>query len=163
MAKKTIDTARMIQVQWMQRPDLGGVFRLFANCSEKCRSLDELIACLESTDTVGLVATADGQLVGFAIYQLQRPFSEVILQDLVVLTSWRRQGVGTLLLEAVRAKLTQGYDRVTALVSETNLTGQLFLRDGGFQAVDVLIEPDTEQVTYVMECQLPVHSTAQPS
>jgi ribosomal protein S18 acetylase RimI-like enzyme len=163
MAKKTIDTARMIQVQWMQRPNLGGVFRLSANCSEKCRALDELVACLESTDTVGLVATAEGQLIGFAIYQLQRPFSEVILQHLAVLPTWRRQGVGTLLLEAVRAKLAQGYDRVTALVSETNLAAQLFLRDRGFQAVDVRIDPDTEQTTYVMECQLPAHSTGQPS
>jgi len=80
---------------------------------------------------MGRVAESAGSAVGFALYEARRPTIEV--HKLVVDAEYRGLGVGEALVRALAAKLDGAtWGRLLINVRETNLDGQLFLREQGF-------------------------------
>jgi ribosomal protein S18 acetylase RimI-like enzyme len=98
---------------------------------------DDIQECFRSIDTIGKVVEVEGHVVGFLIYQLDRDEHEVVIKAVAVAPDWRRHGVGRGAIGSLDRKLAQGYERISAMVPESNLAMQLLLRDVGFRAVRV--------------------------
>jgi len=154
-------SAPAVSLHWLGAGDFARAFRLVSLWPVPGWDVGDLGACLRSVDTAGVVAEVQGQLAGAVVYRMQRALSEVIIRGLVVVPAWRRRGVGTRLLGAVRAKLLGGYDRVSVVVPETATAAQLFLRASGFKAVQVLRSYFGDEAGYVMELQA-AEATSQP-
>jgi ribosomal-protein-alanine N-acetyltransferase len=131
--------------------DLPAVLQIAADCPELQWPRDEILECLRSPDTIGLVAEVNGRVIGFLVYRLDRSLHEVFVKTIAVAPAWRRHGVGRALLRAVDRHLSQGYDGVRMVVPETSLLLQLLLRDGAYRAVRLLRNWYGEEHAYLME------------
>jgi ribosomal-protein-alanine N-acetyltransferase len=151
----TTEQSAPVRLRWLQRRDIGCVFRIGATWSSLGASADEFVDCVESMHSAGIVAEAQGCVVGFVIYQLQRAFSEVIIKNIVVMPVWRRHGIGRGLLNLVKSKLDAGYDRLIAIAPESNVVAQLFLRQEGFTAVRILADYFQTDGGLIMSCESP--------
>lgn len=83
-----------------------------------------------------MVAEYGGRVVGFMVYELHK--ARIELLRLAVRPEFRREGVGRRMVARLVGKLTWMRDRVALHVRESCLDAQLFLRDCGFRAVDVV-------------------------
>src|SRR5690606_32542002 len=98
---------------------------------------DDFINCLRQRNCIGMVADHADKVVGFMIYELHKTRLHVL--NFAVSAEARRRGVGTQMLAKLRGKLSeQRRNRILLEVRETNLAAQLFFRDTGFKAVNVL-------------------------
>lgn len=119
-----------IQIRHMDRHDLRAVGQI----EETCFSdpwLPEVIGwSVARQQASGLVAICEGEVVGYAIYQLESDDrgSLIRLSRLAVHPAMRRIGIGEMLLEAVEARMTLVRRRLLIPVRESNLAGQLFLK-----------------------------------
>lgn len=88
----------------------------------------------------GYVATDCDQPIGFIIYEFDGGETTVNILNMVVRPDYRRQGVGTMLLDKLiqsNAVTRRNYD-IHAKVRESNLAAQLFLKKHDFEAIGVL-------------------------
>ena len=85
-------------------------------------------------DTTGIVATWHGEIVGFAIYALrgEGPTSCIEVKRLAVAEHARRCGIGGILLDNIISRLTLVRRTIVFPVRESNLVGQLWLKEYGF-------------------------------
>jgi ribosomal-protein-alanine N-acetyltransferase len=158
--------------------DLLQVWRIEQQTATRRWTVQDFLTVLQSGHTVGQIAEAGDQIIGYIIYTVQSvtqsdgpendsihsPFSgphahfseqplNLVLLHLVVHPEWRRQGVGLALLGRLTKKLRQADDRIQSTVPEGNLAAQLLLREGGFKAVRVLRGYYGEEDGYLMERQ----------
>ena len=114
-------------------------------------AVDDLTRILKGQYTLSIVAEDRGLIQGYAIYELL-PI-RVNLLRLAVSPDHRGHGVGTRLIERVKAKLSIGGRlRLKIHVRESNLDAQLFLRSQGFRAnkIEHGHFRDTKEDAYVM-------------
>ena len=85
-------------------------------------------------DTTGIVATWQGEIVGFAIYALrgEGPASCIEVKRLAVAEHARRCGIGGMLLDDIIGRLTLVRRTIVFPIRESNLVGQLWLKEYGF-------------------------------
>ncbi len=138
-------------LRWLITADLPQVLQLAEDFPGLPWGAEDFQECFRSLDTIGKVVEVDGAVIGFLIYQLDREEREVIVRCLAVAPAWQRHGVGLSMVHSLEKKLDQGYERVSALVPETNLPLQLLLRGAGFRAVRVLRRYYDEEDAYLME------------
>lgn len=138
-------------LRWLITADLPHVLQLAEDCPGLQWSPEDFQECFRSLDTIGKVVEVDGAVIGFLVYQLDRDEREVIVRCLAVAPGWQRRGVGLSMVRSLEKKLAQGYERVSALVPETNLPLQLLLRSAGFRAMRVLRRYFDEEDAYLME------------
>ncbi|MBT1450894.1 ribosomal protein S18-alanine N-acetyltransferase [Glaciecola sp. XM2] len=78
-----------------------------------------------------LAAVIDGQVVGYVIVS-QRP-GEAEIEDICVSEAFREQGIGSMMLKEVLARLTRAnIDTVYLEVRQSNLSAQRLYRNFGF-------------------------------
>jgi ribosomal protein S18 acetylase RimI-like enzyme len=77
----------------------------------------------------------------------------VNLLNIVVAPEWRRQGIGTSMLEILDQGPWRAAPSIQMLVPETNLPLQLFLRAVGYKAICVVRECFDSEDAYLMERQ----------
>jgi ribosomal-protein-alanine N-acetyltransferase len=150
----TMDAQQAVQVQirWMIRRDMPDVLQIERASFEFAWSEDDFIRCLRQRNCIGMVADVDDRIVGFMIYELHR--ARLHLLNLAVHPAWRRRGVGAAMVRKLVGKLSQQRrTRITLEVRETNLAAQLFFRQQGFRAVNVLrnFYEDSPEDAYVMQ------------
>lgn len=90
-------------------------------------------------------------VVGFIMGLLRE--EEVFIHHIVTIREHRRKGVGrVLVISLLTEALRQRRFKAVLQVRETNLGAQLFLRDSGFSAVDILHKyyGDTGEDAYLM-------------
>jgi len=112
--------------------------------------------CLGARNCLSMVAEQDKTVVGFMIYE--RDKTRLHILNLAVHPQRRRQKVGAALVKRLTSKLSTRRTRITLKVRETNLGAQLFFRQQGFRAVDVLPGhyEDTGEDAYLMTWKLPI-------
>lgn len=102
---------------------------------EFCWGRDRWHQELSQQHVAGRVARLDGQIVGFSLYAMMRGYYS--LQRLVVAESWRRQRIGTDLMNCLKIQV-QNHEHphgITAVIPETFDAAALWLQDQGFDAV----------------------------
>jgi ribosomal protein S18 acetylase RimI-like enzyme len=124
-------------LRWLITADLPAVLEIAEECLGPEWDGEDFQECFRSIDTIGKVVEVEGQVVGFLIYQLDRDTHEVVIKTVAVAPEWRRRGVGRGIIGSLDRKLRQGYERICAMVPESNLPAQLLLRDAGYRAVRV--------------------------
>ena len=113
------------------------------------RSNEFFQSVFESADQDILVAEEDGKILGFSHVMILeqkkvaclKPETLVYIQDLDVLESRRRQGIGTLLMEASkRYGKEHGVDFIRTQVFPQNIDGMRFYEKNGFREMMKTIE-----------------------
>ena len=141
-----------VHIRWMIRRDMPEVLQIENQSFEFPWSEEDFIRCLRQRNCIGMVAEFEERVVGFMIYELHKTRLHVL--NFAVYRDFRRQGVGSAMLQKLVSKLSQQRrNRVLLEVRETNLAAQLFFRKCGFRAISVLRDfyEDTPEDAYLMQ------------
>lgn len=141
-----------VHTRWLIRRDMPEVMAIEFDGFEYPWTEREFLVTLKNRNCIGMVAESCERVVGFMIYELHRPRLHLI--SLAVAGDVRRRGVGRQLIEKLQAKLPRGdRQRITTEVRETNLAAQLFFRELGFKATDILENrySDSAEAAYYMQ------------
>ena len=109
-------------------------------------------------NALGLVAENDGQIVGFVVYEIR--LGKIRLLNIAVADEYRRQCVGTHLIDALIVKLCPEKPRsIVVVVRETNDAAISFFAKLGFHSTKVLKGhyDDSPEDAYRMEWKLAGH------
>ena len=99
-----------------------------------------------------MVAEHAEHVVGFMIYELHKTRLHIL--NFAVSAGLRHRSVGTQMIEKLVGKLSsQRRTEITLEVRETNLGAQIFFRQSGFRATNVLRDfyDDSTEDAYVMQ------------
>lgn len=130
------DATLAYTLRWMIRRDYPGVLEIEASREFSPWTEKELNDELRRREVMGFVVESGDRIVGFMIFEIVRTSYRII--RLTVHPSHRRFGAGKLMAERIVYKLEHSKrKRIIALVRESNLSGQLFLKSSGFRAIKV--------------------------
>jgi len=145
-------------IRWMIRRDLHEVLAIEHSSFPHPWSEPDFLHALRQRNCIGMVAhSTDGleSILGFMVYNLYPRHIEVL--DFAVHPAHRRQGIGRQMVDKLVSKLSRHRrTRLLITVPETWLGQQLFFRDMGFLATDVMREAcmATGEDVYLMEYEL---------
>jgi ribosomal-protein-alanine N-acetyltransferase len=132
-----VKTAIEPHVRWMIRRDMPSVLEVENNSFDHPWTEQEFIRNQQRRECIGMVAERCEHVVGYMMYELHR--QRLHLLSFAVHPDHRRLGIGRAMMERMIAKLSyQRRNRIVVEVRETNLAAQLFFRELGFRAVDIL-------------------------
>lgn len=100
---------------------------------EKAWPKDKFRELTNASDTVGWIASVDERYVGFLFRRAVQSHLEVIV--IAVDPATRRSGVGTCMLNFVRAELSDEFDSIQLEVRVSNASAQSFYEKYGFQVL----------------------------
>ena len=141
-----------VHIRWMIRRDMSEVLDIEQESFEFPWSEEDFIRCLRQRNCIGMVAEHDDRVAGFMIYELHKTRLHIL--NFAVAPRDRRRGVGQQMASKLVGKLSnQRRTRIMLEVRETNLAAQLFFKDAGFRAVNVLRDfyEDTTEDAYMMQ------------
>ena len=126
-----------VHQRWLIRRDYKEVLAIESDSFEFAWDEQDFLRCLRQKHCIGMVAETEGRIVGYMIYELHK--DRLHLVNFAVAPVNRRSGIGTLMIEKLKSKLSSyRRTRVTLEVRDSNLAAQLFFRSQGFRAVQVL-------------------------
>jgi [ribosomal protein S18]-alanine N-acetyltransferase len=134
------------QIRWMIRADMETVLAIESNSFDYPWTAEELRSVLRARNCIGAVAELRKQVLGYMVYELHE--NRIHLLNIAVDPQFRRQGVGSALLNRLIDKLSQQRRREVVLeVRDPNVAAQLWLRHNGFIATGMLHDhyEDTEE------------------
>jgi ribosomal-protein-alanine N-acetyltransferase len=151
MSCATCETAH---IRWMIGPDMPGVLEVERLSFAHPWGEADFRRHLRERNCIGMVAEVNGLVAGYMVYELHPDRLELLA--LAVHPYYRRWGVGSWLVAKLRGKLSpQRRKAISFEVAETNVGAQLFFRDMGFRAVEVLRRHfDNDEDAYRMEYRL---------
>ena len=144
-----------VQIRWLIRRDMPEVLEIEQEGFEFAWTEEDFLCCLRQRNCIGMVAEHEHEIVGFMIYELHK--SKLIILNFAVAASGRRHGVGAQMVTKLIDKLSQQRRKEILLeVRESNLAAQLFFKNQGFRAVQVLRGhyDDTAEDAYMMRYRL---------
>ena len=146
-----------LDIQWMIRRNLQDVLEIERDCFEHAWSEEDFLCTLSQRNAIGMVAidTRRDIIHGFVVYQLEG--RRLTILNIAVSPESQRQGVGTQIIQRLKDKLDhQRREMIDALVRETNLRAQVFLRSMGFRAISVVRGhyDDTDESAYLMRFRI---------
>ncbi|TWU29920.1 ribosomal protein S18-alanine N-acetyltransferase [Bythopirellula polymerisocia] len=141
-----------VHIRWMIRRDMPEVLSIERESFEFPWFEEDFIRCLRQRNCIGMVAEQGERVVGFMIYELHKTRLHIL--NFAVAGGMRMRGIGRQMAEKLEGKLSsQRRTRITLEVRETNLTAQLFFKQVGFKATNVLRSyyEDSPEDAYVMQ------------
>lgn len=143
-----------MHIRWMVHRDFPQVLEIEQASFESPWTECMLRAILKERNTIGIVVDEEGEILGYAIYEVD---DVLFIKTLAVRADKRRHGIGRQIIRNFVRKLPSGRrDCLEMLIRERNLAGQLFLRACGFQAVETrhFEDYDAYLFRYVLTCPL---------
>jgi ribosomal-protein-alanine N-acetyltransferase len=141
-----------LHVRWSIRRDLPKILDIENKSFKNPLDKDAFCYYLGQNNIVSMVIEKDlNEILGFMVYKLDK--QGLGLVDFAVHPDFRRQGVGRCMMHKLKSKLSGGRRRkIISDVRESNLEGQLFLKDQGFKARFIMgnYYEDTAEDAYVM-------------
>ena len=138
-------------IRWMIRRDMARVLEIEDHSFEFPWTEDEFIRLLRQRNCIGMVIDDldNDNVSGYMIYELHK--HRLHLLNMAV--DKPRCGLGTMMVDRLIGKLSvERRQRITLEIGERNLDGQLFFREMGFLAKDIVCEFfDNDDDAYVME------------
>lgn len=144
-----------IRIEPMRAGDLVVVSHVERACFDDPWDDRELRHLFRRRDGVSRVARRLGWPIGYVMCVVDG--SEVAIMTLAVVPHYRRRGVGTMLVDALKERVCRGRrECVSAWVRERNLPAQLFFRSCGFRWVETERLPwaGLDEDAYVMEWKI---------
>ena len=92
-------------IRWMIRRDMPKVLDIENESFDNPWKEEDFIRCLRQRNCIGVVAECDNEIIGFSIYELHP--NKLILVNLAVAKKHRRIGVGSLMIQRLKSKLSQ--------------------------------------------------------
>lgn len=141
-----------LHIRWMIRRDMEEVLAIEREAFEFPRSEDDFVRCLRQRNVIGMVVESGDRVVGVMIYELHK--SRLHVLDFAVLREFHRCGVGRLMMDKLKSKLSkERRNRICLEVRETNIAAQVFFRSMGCRAVSVLHDfyDDTVEDAYLFQ------------
>jgi len=149
-----------VHIRWLIRRDMAEVLKIEADSFEFPWLEKDFTKTLQNRNCIGMVCEkhngVEGVVIGFMIYELNKTKLHVL--NFAVDFDYRRQGIGTKMVDKLIGKLTpERRSAISLEVRETNLYAQLFFKRQGFKAVNVLKNyyDDSAEDAYVMKYKLP--------
>ncbi len=144
-----------VHIRWMIRRDMPEVLQIEQSSFEYPWLEKDFIRRLRQRNCIGNVAELGEKIVGFMVYELQKPKLHII--NFAVHAEHRRCGIGTSMAEKLVKNLHIPYRTEIYLeIRETNLNSQLFFRSVSFRATRVLHKfyNDTDEDAFMMVYRL---------
>ena len=141
-----------VHIRWMIRRDMPEVLEIERASFEFPWFEEDFIRCLRQRNCIGMVAEHAEHVVGFMIYELHKTRLHIL--NFAVSPSVRHRAVGRQMIDKLIGKLSsQRRTHISLEVRETNLSAQIFFRESGFRATNVLRDfyDDSPEDAYVME------------
>jgi ribosomal-protein-alanine N-acetyltransferase len=130
-------TKHKLFIRWMNRRDMPEVLAIEQASNDEPWAEDDFLKCLRERNCIGIVVAQGENVIGFSIYELQKGLLGII--RLSVHPAHRRRGIGKMILEKLITKLSLARrNRLSTVICETELAGQLFLRKNGFKAMKMI-------------------------
>ncbi len=124
-----------ISLRWMRKADADAV-KAIQIMADPLSPEDFLDNEINKSNSICMVAETGGKVVGYVFYEI-RP-TKLKITHLAVDIAFRRKGVGRAMISKLFSKLTEKRSKLFVFVSEYGLDLQLFLRDLGFTAVQII-------------------------
>lgn len=137
-----------LKIRWMLKRDLPEVLEIENQEFEFPWEEENFRYCLRQREITSMVCLHDDKIVGYMVYEFHKHRIEIV--NFVVTHSYQRGGVGSQMIQKL-LKLKSKHRRcVEMCLVEANLPGHLFLKNQGFEAVEVLDEffEDCDKDTY---------------
>lgn len=129
----------MTHIRWMISRDLPSVMDIDTASFEHTWSRDDFISQLRQRNCIAIVAEQGDDITGFMLYELHKHSLQLI--RIAVDENHRFLGTGRAMIDKLVNKLSvERRNRIETTVDETNLDAQLFFKQLGFRAYDVLRE-----------------------
>ena len=125
----------MTHIRWMICRDLPAVLTIEQEAFPYPWTEDDIIRELRQRNKIGMVVEHEQRVIAYSIYHLRPTYIDIL--NFAVRHDWRRQGVGSLLVEHIHKKLVNRRARVVVHVTDFNLGAQLFWSACGFNAVGI--------------------------
>lgn len=123
-----------LEFRFANQQDLNTIVEIENASMSSPWTLDSYKEALDSNHAFIMVADEEGVCVGFAVFYLTAPESE--LPDIVVSESYRGRGIGKLLLDASLRELSlRGVDTVFLEVRVSNERAQALYEKMGFEEI----------------------------
>lgn len=143
-------------IRWMIRQDMPEVMAIEQSSYDYPWAEEDFLECLRQRNCIGMVIEQDNKVIGFMIYELCK--TSVNILNFVVHSEHRRQGVGGMLVDKLKDKLSgHRRTRIEFVIRESNMIGQAFFSSCGFMATKVIrreYDEDTGEDGYQMEYRL---------
>jgi len=126
-----------VHIRWMIRKDFDRVLEIEKELFQFPWSEDDLDKVVTKRNCIGKVAELNDKIVAFIIYET---YTKLIhIANLGVGKAYQRRGIAKAMIDDVKVKLSPTRrNKIEVNVRESNLGGQLFLRDQGFRAVKIM-------------------------
>lgn len=141
-----------VHIRWMIRRDMIEVLDIERESFEFPWYEEDFIRCLRQRNCIGMVAEHGERVVGFMIYELHK--TKLHILNFAVAHAFRHRDVGRQMAEKLISKLSsQRRTEISLEVRETNLPAQLFFKQLGFRATNVLRSyyEDSPEDAYLMQ------------
>lgn len=126
-----------IRIRWMVRRNLDAILAIEnESFGFNAWSEDEFIRCLRDRNNIGMVLEVLDRVDGFMIYELGKGFLRVL--NFAVHPNARRHGVGKMMIDKLKGKLSASRPKLRCLVREANLPMHLFLKATGFRCKHIV-------------------------
>jgi len=124
-----------VHIRWIVRRDMPSVLRIERFNREKWTE-KEFVENLKESNCYGIVAEYQEKVVGFVVYTLEKEFIHTL--NFGVHPSYRSKGVGSQLLARLLSLIGKKRKTVDFIVHERNVGLQLFLKENGFKAIEII-------------------------
>lgn len=148
-------TKAQVQIRWLIRRDMAEVLEIERHSFEFAWTEEDFLCSLRQRNCIGMIAESAGEILGFMVYELHK--DNLKIANFAVHQSFRRQGVGTAMVNRLVDKLSQQRrKRIVLELRETNMQAALFFRSQRFVAYAVLrgFYEDTGEDAYSMRFSL---------
>jgi len=132
-----------LNIRWMTGRDMEWAAALERASFEFPWAAVDFVRFLRGRSSIGMVAERGDHLCGYMVYELEK--TQIVLATLAVDPYWRRCGVGRAMIERLQNKLNaKRRQRLVAVVTESNVRAQLWLRALGFCCRWIIRQPYCE-------------------
>lgn len=158
-----------LKVRWALQSDLRRMIDIEKKCFDIPWDTEDFKFALGQKNTIAMVLTKNDLVIGHVIYQLG--LKDIIIVNMAISPKYQRQGYGRYLVKFVTDKLLltppseTKRERVSLMVSDTNLSAHLFLKAIGFKAVKVEVNgfgPNHDGYHFVYSVDGPKIAVAAP-
>ena len=138
---------KSFDVRWSVKKDISGIFDVERKSSDNPWTEDIFYQYLTERNSIMMVAYPKkeyNEVLGFMIYELRK--GKINLVRITVDPDLRSEGIGSIMMHKLKSKLSENRRKeIIFNIRESNLDGQLFLKNQGFKTTGKIYRRDYEE------------------